>query len=68
MKIFANRLKELRKENDMSQKEMANLLQIKQQSYARYENDTSEPCYEMLVKISDIFDVSCDYLLGKKEF
>ena len=68
MKIFAKILKELRKENNMSQSEMAKLLHIKQQSYARYENDTAEPSYSTLVEISNIFDVSCDFLLGKKEF
>lgn len=68
MKVFANILKDLRKENNMSQSEMAKLLHIKQQSYARYENDTAEPSFAMLVEISNIFDVSCDYLLGKKEY
>ena len=68
MKVFANRLKELRKENLLSQNQVANALGITQQSYARYEADTSEPSFEMLVQISEIFEVSCDYLLGKTDY
>ncbi len=68
MELFSLRLKELRKENRITQAEMAKILNIKQQSYARYENNTSEPSYEMLVKISKIFSVSCDYLLGNEDY
>ena len=68
MKIFAIRLRELRKEKMFSQEKLAKKLGITQQSYARYEADTSEPSYEMLVQISNIFEVSCDYLLGKTEY
>ena len=68
MKIFANKLKELRKEKNMSQQQMAEYLNIKQQSYARYELDTSEPSYEMLVIIAKFFEVSTDYLLGLSDF
>ena len=68
MKIFAERLKELRKEKNLTQTDLASILKIKQQSYARYEADTSEPSYGMLVEISKFFDVSTDYLLGIKEY
>ena len=68
MKIFAERLKELRKEKNLTQTDLADVLKIKQQSYARYEADTSEPSYEMLVEIAKFFDVSTDYLLGIKEY
>ncbi len=68
MEIFAKRLKELRKEKGLSQSELAKMLGITQQSYARYELETSEPCFEMLVQISNVFDISCDYLLGKTDY
>lgn len=68
MEVFAKRLKELRKENALSQDAVAKKLGITQQSYARYEADTSEPAFEMLVQISNLFEVSCDYLLGKSEY
>ncbi|MCD8040787.1 MAG: helix-turn-helix domain-containing protein [Clostridia bacterium] len=46
---------------------MAAMLGVSQPSYIRYENGTSEPSQENLVKIANIFDVSVDYLLGRKE-
>lgn len=46
---------------------MAAKLNITQPSYIRYENGTSEPSLETLTKIADIFDVSVDYLLGRKD-
>ena len=46
---------------------MAEKLNIVQPSYIRYENGTAEPSQETLIKIAEIFDVSVDYLLGRKE-
>lgn len=67
MKIFCERLKELRKAEKLTQRDMAEKLNIVQPSYIRYENGTAEPSQETLVKIAEIFDVSVDYLLGRKE-
>ena len=68
MKIFQERLAEQRKLNNMTQRQMAELLGIAQPSYIRYENGSAEPTLEALVKIAEIFDISVDYLLGRKEF
>ena len=68
MKIFQERLMEQRKLNKLTQRQVADHLQIAQPSYIRYENGTSEPNLENLVKLADFFDVSVDYLLGRKEF
>ncbi len=65
MKIFRERLLEQRKLYGYTQRDMAERLGISQPSYVRYENGTSEPTQENLVKIADIFDVSTDYLLGR---
>ena len=67
MKVFQENLIELRKRNNLTQKAMANALGITQPSYIRYENGTAEPTQQTLVKIADLFDVSVDYLLGRKE-
>lgn len=67
VKIFCERLKELRKAEKLTQRDMAEKLNIVQPSYIRYENGTAEPSQETLVKIAEIFDVSVDYLLGRKE-
>ena len=68
MEIFQKRLIDLRKSNNVTQKEMAFRLGISQPSYIRYENGTAEPKFENLVKLADYFDVSVDYLLGRKEY
>lgn len=68
MKIFQERLIELRKQNGYTQQKVAEVLNIKQPSYIRYEKGYAEPCLENLVKIADLFDVSVDYLLGRAEF
>ncbi len=67
MKVFAERLTELRKQYKYTQRQMADILGISQPSYMRYENDTSEPTQENLVKLADAFDVSVDYLLGRSD-
>lgn len=67
LKIFCERLKELRKAEKLTQRDMAEKLNIVQPSYIRYENGTAEPSQETLIKIAEIFDVSVDYLLGRND-
>jgi len=52
----------------MTQRQVADVLGITQPSYIRYENGKSEPTLENLVKLADLFDVSIDYLCGRKEY
>ena len=68
MKIFQERLMEQRKLNNLTQRQVADYLAIAQPSYIRYENGTSQPSLETLVKLADYFDVSVDYLLGRAEY
>ncbi|MBR2336737.1 MAG: helix-turn-helix transcriptional regulator [Clostridia bacterium] len=68
MKIFQERLMEQRKLNKLTQRQVADYLQIAQPSYIRYENGSAEPSLDALVKLADLFDVSVDYLLGRKEY
>lgn len=67
MATFGNRLRELRKENRISAKELSNALDIAQSSISRYENGLREPRRDFLEKVSLYFDVSIDYLLGKTD-
>ncbi len=67
MKIFQERLIEQRKQFKYTQRQMAEFLQMAQPSYIRYENGSSEPTLENLVKIADLLDVSVDYLLGRDD-
>lgn len=68
MKIFQERLIEQRKLNHVTQRQMAEYLNMAQPSYIRYENGSAQPTLENLVKIADYFDVSVDYLLGRTEY
>lgn len=68
MSEFSKRLKELRVENGLSQQRVADILGVKQQSYARYELGTGEPSLQTLIKLTRIFYVSADYLLGITDY
>ena len=68
MNIFYKRLAEQRKMNNMTQREVAQKLGIAQPSYIRYENGKAEPTIENLIKLADVFDVSIDFLCGRKEY
>lgn len=59
------KLKELRKENKKTQQDIAIKLNIAQQTYARYELETSEPTIDTLCKLADYYGVSLDYLIGR---
>lgn len=66
MSIFPQRLKELRKEKGYTQEQMANILEIGQSAYAKWENGKTEPSFESLVKLVDFFEVSLDWLFGRE--
>ena len=65
MKIFAERLLELRKEKGISQAVLAKNLDVSYAVVCYWETDRSEPTAPNLVNIADYFDVSVDYLLGR---
>ena len=57
-------IKELRKECNMSQTELANKLFISQDTVSLWERGKSNPDIEMIIELTRIFNVSSDYLLG----
>ncbi|EGS7980701.1 helix-turn-helix transcriptional regulator, partial [Enterococcus faecalis] len=59
---FGDKLKKLREKRNMTQRELANLLFLKQSSISDYENNKSIPNGDIIKKISSIFDVSANYL------
>ena len=61
------RLKELRKERNISQLKLALDLNMNQNTISRYENLEREADYKTLIKLADYFNVSLDYLLGRTE-
>ena len=67
MDTISNRLKGLRKEKDVMQKDVANFLDISSSAYGFYEQGKRTPTSDIVVKLAEYFDVSTDYLLGKTD-
>ena len=68
MEIFAQRLKELREEKQITQKSLADILGLNSRTtIANYEQNDREPDFETLIKIAKYFEVSIDYLLGQTD-
>ena len=63
-KIFAARLRDLRKNANLTQLELADKIGRTPGQVSKYELDSGEPGLDILVKLGDIFDVSVDYLVG----
>ena len=68
MTVFGIRLKELRKEKNISQQTLALEIKHSQQVVSNWESGTVEPTASAIVAVADYFDVSADYLLGRKDF
>lgn len=66
MNIFAKRIKNLRLDAGLSQKELSDILNIERTTVAGYEIGRRMPDAEMLCAIADYFHVSVDFLLGHK--
>jgi transcriptional regulator with XRE-family HTH domain len=64
---FGKRLAEARKKKDVSQEELAKMLNTKGPVIGRYERDEMKPSIEAAAKIADILEVSLDYLVGKAD-
>lgn len=58
------RLRDLREDKDLTQQNVADMLFINRRTYAAYENGINSMTPETLIKISNIYGVSIDYLLG----
>ncbi len=65
--IFAEQLRQLRKGFGMTQKQLAEVLKTTQRNVSYLELEKVEPDLQMLWKIADFFDVSIDFLLGRKD-
>ena len=58
------RLKDLREDSDLKQKEIAEYLHIKQNTYSQYENGQRQLPIDVLIKLAKYYNVSTDYILG----
>ena len=68
LEIVGKRIKELRVEKKISQAELGNLLSVSQDTISLWENSKSLPAADIIIKLSEIFSVSCDYILGVKNY
>ena len=66
--LFSKRLNGVRNEKNLSRSELATKLNVSPRLICYWENDERECSFDMLLKISEVLDVSIDYLLGKTEY
>lgn len=66
--VFACNLRTLRKEKNLKQSELGLALKLTQRKISYLESGKIEPSLSDLCAIADYFDVSIDYLLGRKEY
>lgn len=65
--MYLPRLRDLREDKDMKQKEVAALLGIDQRVYSNYETGKRDIPLHHLVALADYYKVSVDYILGRKQ-
>ncbi|MBM5596030.1 helix-turn-helix transcriptional regulator [Listeria seeligeri] len=58
-------IRSIREDNDVTQQQMAELLNVSQNTYSQYETGKIEWTASALIKIADYFDVNVDYLLDR---
>ena len=68
MVCFLKGLKIIRKEKNLNQQKVAIDLNISREALSHYENGKREPSLDMLIKLSDYFNVSIDFLIKGEEF
>ena len=62
--ILGNRIRHLRKDNDLTQKELSGIIGLTPKMISFYENNQRTPPIDILVKLAKIFNVTVDYLIG----
>ncbi len=65
---FHERLKELRKQSPVMQKDIAKQIGVSVRTFQQYEQGLIEPDIEKLILLSKIFDVSVDFLICREEY
>ena len=61
------RIRDLREDNDLTQKELAEYLHIKQNTYSQYENGQRQLPLDVLIALAKYYNTSTDYILGLTE-
>ena len=58
------RIRDMREDHDLTQRQLADILGMPQQQYYRYEKGYRDFPLDVLIRLSELFSVSVDYLLG----
>lgn len=58
-------LKELRKDKNITQKEIAETINVTERAYCFYENGSREPAIDTLIKIAEYYNIPIDVLVGR---
>lgn len=66
MKVFFKRLKHLRQKEGLTQQQIADLVHVNRVTYTNWESGAREPNFQTLLKLADFFEVSLDWLFGRK--
>ena len=66
MSTLGTRLLELRKQKGLTQEQLAEKLNVTNQSVSKWEKDINAPDITLLVALADLFETSVDYLLGRR--
>lgn len=61
---YNQRLRDLREDKDLTQKEVAEYLNTSQSYYAQYENDKRQIPFDRVIELAKYYDVSIDYIAG----
>ena len=65
---IGNRIRELRVEKGLSQGKLGEMLSVSQDTVSLWEKSKSYPSVEIVILLSKIFEVSCDYILGVTDY
>ncbi|MCM1306241.1 MAG: helix-turn-helix domain-containing protein [Bacteroides sp.] len=66
--MYGKRIRDLRKESNYTQKQLANILQVDFRTVSFWETERFEPNIEQIIKICNTFNVSADYIIGRSDF
>lgn len=61
------RLRQLRQDKHLQQKQVALLVGVSKGAISAYENDLRQPPYDVLIRLANLYRVSIDYLLGRQD-
>ena len=65
--MYSNRFKDIRIAKGLTQKQVADDLELSVIAIQNYENLRRKPAYDILIALADYFDVSLDYLVGRSD-